>query len=83
VVTGFYRYVRNPMYVGVLAIILGQALLFADAGPLWLSAILWIAFHLFVIGYEEPALSHTFGDNYARFRDSVPRWLPRLRPWRP
>jgi len=83
VVTGFYRYVRNPMYVGVLSIILGQALLFAHAGLLWLSAIMLIAFHVFVIGYEEPTLSRTFGDDYARFRANVPRWLPRLRPWRP
>lgn len=83
VVKGFYRYVRNPMYVGVLSIILGQALLFAHAGLLWLSAIMLIAFHVFVIGYEEPTLSRTFGDDYARFRANVPRWLPRLRPWRP
>jgi len=82
VVSGFYRHVRNPMYVGVLAIVLGQALLFGVAGLLGYAAILWIAFHVFVLGYEEPALASAFGDDYARLRANVPRWIPRLRPWR-
>ena len=82
VVGGFYRHVRNPMYVGVLAAILGQALLFADARLLWLAAIVWLAFHIFVLAYEEPTLRGMFEDDYDRFCTNVPRWLPRLRPWR-
>ena len=56
VVTGLYRYVRNPMYVAVVAIVLGQAALFGDGRLLWYGALLWLAFHIFVVAYEEPTL---------------------------
>src|SRR5580693_2406201 len=56
VVTGLYRYVRNPIYVGVAAVIFGQALLFSDWRLLWYAALLWLFFHLFVLVYEEPTL---------------------------
>jgi protein-S-isoprenylcysteine O-methyltransferase Ste14 len=82
VVTGPYRHVRNPMYVAILAVVGGQALLLGDPRLLAWGAILWAAFHLFVIGYEEPALRRTFGAEYDAFRASVPRWIPRLRAWR-
>jgi len=82
VVTGLYRFVRNPMYVGVLAVILGQGLLLGDARVLRYGAAVWLAFFLFVIGYEEPTLRRTFGEEYERFCANVPRWIPRLRPWR-
>lgn len=82
VVTGFYRYVRNPMYVGVVTIILGQALILGSAALLTYAAILWLAFHLFVLGYEEPTLQSTFGAEYDTFRANVPRWLPRVTPWK-
>ena len=82
VVTGFYRYVRNPMYVGVVSVVLGQAVLFADARLLWYAAFVWLAFHLFVILYEEPTLRRAFEADYAPFFAHVPRWLPRLTPWR-
>jgi protein-S-isoprenylcysteine O-methyltransferase Ste14 len=82
VVSGLYRHVRNPMYVAVATLILGQALLFGDSRLLLYGAIVWLLFHIFVLGYEEPRLSRTFPDEYARFTAAVPRWLPRLRPWR-
>lgn len=82
VVSGLYRYVRNPMYVGVVAAILGQALLFASPQLLIYGAIIWAAFTAFVQGYEEPTLLETFGDEYETFRKNVPRWIPRLTPWR-
>jgi protein-S-isoprenylcysteine O-methyltransferase Ste14 len=82
VVTGLYRFVRNPMYVGVLAVILGQGVLLGDARVLRYGAVVWLAFFLFVIGYEEPTLRRTFGEEYERFCANVPRWIPRLRPWR-
>src|SRR5690349_3913531 len=67
VVSGLYRHVRNPMYVGVVAAVLGQALLLGDVRLVWYAAIVWIAFHLFVLLYEEPTLRVTFGDEYERF----------------
>lgn len=82
VVTGYYRHVRNPMYVAVLAVILGQALLFADLRLLAYGAAFWLACHLFVVFYEEPTLRRSFGADYDAFRANVPRWIPRLRPWR-
>jgi len=82
VVTGYYRYVRNPMYVAVLAIILGQALLFANLALAAYAVIVCAAFSAFVMAYEEPALKRQFGDEYVRYRANVPRWIPRLRPWR-
>lgn len=81
VVSGPYRHVRNPMYVAVLALVLGQALLFADARVAAWGGILWLAFHLFVVGYEEPTLRRSFGAEYEAFRANVPRWIPRRRAW--
>ena len=83
VVTGLYRYVRNPMYVAVIGIILGQALLFADWRLLIYATLFWLACHAFVVVYEEPTLRRTFGATYAAFCANVPRWIPRLSPWRP
>ena len=82
VVGGFYRHVRNPMYVGVVGIIIGQALLFSDIRLLAYAALAWLAFHAFILGYEEPTLRRQFGDEYVTFRKNVPRWLPRLSPWK-
>ncbi|HKA89296.1 MAG TPA: isoprenylcysteine carboxylmethyltransferase family protein [Haliangiales bacterium] len=83
VVTGFYRLVRNPMYVAVVSLILGQGLLFGDVTTLVYGAAVWLAFHLFVLTYEEPTLARTFGAEYDTFRAHVRRWIPRLTPWRP
>jgi protein-S-isoprenylcysteine O-methyltransferase Ste14 len=82
VVTGLYRYVRNPMYVAVTALIAGQGLLFGSVTVLEYSAIVWAGFFLFVVAYEEPALGEQFGDEYKRYRANVRRWLPRITPWR-
>jgi protein-S-isoprenylcysteine O-methyltransferase Ste14 len=82
VVTGLYRYVRNPMYVAVVAVILGQAILFADSRLITYGGLLWLAFHAFVLAYEEPVLAEKFGAQYEDFRANVPRWIPRLSPWR-
>jgi protein-S-isoprenylcysteine O-methyltransferase Ste14 len=60
----------------------------AGLGPWWISALLvhgaviWLMFHLFVIAYEEPTLRRSFGEDYEAFRTAVPRWIPRLTPWR-
>ena len=82
VVTGLYRYVRNPIYIAVVAVIFGQALLFGDWRLLWYGALLWLFFHIWVVMIEEPTLKQTFGTEYEDFRANVPRWIPRLTPWR-
>jgi protein-S-isoprenylcysteine O-methyltransferase Ste14 len=81
VVTGFYRYVRNPMYVGVAMIIAGHALVLGSAWVFAYGAMVVLAFNIFVRVYEEPTLRRQFGQEYAEFCAHVPRWLPRLRPW--
>jgi protein-S-isoprenylcysteine O-methyltransferase Ste14 len=81
VVSGFYRFVRNPMYVGVLIALAGEAVLFERRGLILYLAIVWLATHLFVCLYEEPTLTRRYGDEYLRFKQNVPRWLPRLKPW--
>jgi protein-S-isoprenylcysteine O-methyltransferase Ste14 len=82
VTSGLYRHVRNPMYVAVAALTIGQALLFGNARLLLYAGFVWLAFHLFVLLYEEPRMRRSFPDDYARYTAAVPRWLPRLRPWR-
>jgi len=81
IVTGLYRYVRNPMYVAVLSLIIGQGLLFGAAGILEYGLIVWVGFTLFVLGYEEPTLRARYGPEYETYCKNVPRWIPRLRPW--
>ncbi len=79
VATGPYRYVRNPMYLAVLLIIAAEALAFSLA-LLAYGALLWVAFHGFVLSYEERALAARFGSGYQEYKRRVPRWIPRLRP---
>jgi len=79
VAVGFYRYVRNPMYVGVLLILIGHFLWFKN---LWLIVYTVVAFlivHLFVTLYEEPTLKRKFGAGYEEYLRNVPRWIPRFR----
>jgi protein-S-isoprenylcysteine O-methyltransferase Ste14 len=82
VVRGFYRYVRNPMYVAVVSLILGQSLFFGDVRVCAYGLFRWLAMHIFVIIYEEPTLQKTFGAEYTAFRQHIPRWLPRFTPWK-
>jgi protein-S-isoprenylcysteine O-methyltransferase Ste14 len=82
VVTGWYRCVRNPMYVAVVSIIIGQALLFGNVHVLEYGAGAWLVTHFFVLAYEEPTMRATFGEEYQQFSKNVPRWIPRLTPWR-
>jgi len=77
VVAGLYRYVRNPQYVGVVLVIVGEALLTAAAVLFGYAGFLAVAYHLFVRYYEEPTLGRLFGEAYARYREAVPRWVPR------
>jgi protein-S-isoprenylcysteine O-methyltransferase Ste14 len=81
VVSGMFRYVRNPMYVAVLSLILGQALVFGSVRVFEYGFAVWAAFYLFVLVYEEPTLRKTYGAEYEQFCANVPRWIPHLRPW--
>src|SRR5499433_2657496 len=82
VVSGLFRYVRNPMYVAVVSLILGQGLFLGSVRVLLYGAAIWVGFYLFVLIYEEPTLLNTYGREYEEFRSNVPRWIPRLRPWK-
>ena len=82
VVSGVYRYTRNPMYVAVVSAIVGQALLFGSANLLAYAVLIWLLVSGFVLLYEEPVLRRKFGRSYDVYRGNVPRWWPRSKPWR-
>ena len=83
VITGLYTRTRNPMYVAVIGLIFGQALLFANAALIAYGITVFFVFFLFVYYYEEPTLRRSFGDEYEAYCNNVPRWRPRFTPWRP
>jgi protein-S-isoprenylcysteine O-methyltransferase Ste14 len=82
VASGPYRHVRNPMYLAVTAIVLGEVLLTGSRALLACWAAWFAAVNLFILGHEEPALSRQFGAEYQAYSTNVRRWLPRRRPWR-
>lgn len=77
IVAGLYRYVRNPMYVGVLLMLLAHFLWFGFWLLLGYAVFFFVAFHMFVINYEEPTLTKKFGKSYKAYLKQVPRWVPR------
>ena len=83
VVTGPYRYVRNPMYVGMGIAIAGFAIVFPHGAAVFLGemAAAFALVFVFIVVYEEPMLRHLFGDDYAEYCRNVRRWIPRLSPW--
>jgi protein-S-isoprenylcysteine O-methyltransferase Ste14 len=83
VVEGPYAHVRNPMISGVLAALLGEALLFGSAAIASWAAIFALINHVFFLVYEEPSVERRFGEAYRRYKQHVPRWIPRRAPWRP
>jgi len=78
VVSGFYRYVRNPMYLGVLTGIAGQVILFRSLPLVGYGVLLALGFHFFITRYEEPTLRKTYGSQYDDFCRRVPRWIPSI-----
>jgi len=78
VTTGFYRYVRNPIYVGALIILLGHFFWFKTIWILAYAGFAFLFFHLFVTLYEEPTLKKKFGAAYDKYCRSVPRWIPKI-----
>ena len=83
IVGGLYRHVRNPIYVALIAVILGQALLLGQPVLVPYAAAVLAAVASFVRWREEPVLARRFGTPYAEYRRAVPGWVPRLRPWHP
>ena len=79
VVRGLYRYLRNPMYVSVSAILLGEALAAWSRAMLIYWAVFFVTVNLFIIGHEEPFLRRRFGVSYVRYARRTGRWLPRFR----
>ena len=82
---GLYGYVRNPMYVGMGLVLVGEAILLASLS--WqivvYGAALFAIVNVFILLYEEPTLTRRFGEEYLNYRKNVQRWIPRLRPWEP
>jgi protein-S-isoprenylcysteine O-methyltransferase Ste14 len=81
VIGGDYRFVRNPMYLAVVASVLGQAMVFGSGALLLYGIAIWVITAAFVRWYEEPVLLARYGDEYERHRHAVRAWLPRLRPF--
>ena len=79
VVTGPYRYVRNPIYVGVLIIVMGYFLWFKTVWMVIYAVVAFLGIHLFVTLYEEPTLKKKFGAAYENYCKSVPRWIPKFK----
>jgi len=79
VAVGFYRYVRNPMYVAILAILIGHLPWFGYWNLLIYAIVVFIGFNTFVAYYEEPTLKRKFGASYEDYLKRVPRWIPRFR----
>ncbi len=78
VTQGAYRWMRNPMFVAVLLVVIGEAILFRSLLLAGYALLLWVAFHAFVVFVEEPSLHRKFGASYETYVHTVPRWLPRL-----
>jgi protein-S-isoprenylcysteine O-methyltransferase Ste14 len=83
VVVGLYRHARNPMYISVLTIVSGWALLAGSPLLFGYLIVLAVVFHLRVVTYEERVLSQQFPLEWAAYAANVPRWIPRSRPWSP
>lgn len=79
VVTALHRYVRNPMYIGVFGVLLGEAITFRSALLLGYAAFFCVPVQLFVVFYEEPTLRRQFGESYEQYRRTVPRWIPKFK----
>lgn len=81
VVVGLYRFVRNPMYIAVLTLVVGWSFAAGSRLVAWYGTLLAVAFHLRVICHEEPWLRRQFGTEWSAYSASVSRWLPRFSPW--
>lgn len=83
IVVGFYRHVRNPMILSLIIFLIGEALLFESYGIALLAAVNFVINTIYFIYSEEPGLKKRFGEEYIEYKQNVPRWIPRLKPWQP
>ena len=81
VIGGIFRFVRNPMYIAVVTILLGQSVLFESTTLLVYTVVVWATMAAFVRWYEEPVLATRYGQQYEQYRRNVRAWWPRLSPW--
>jgi len=81
VARGLYRYVRNPMYVGVTTVLAGELLVVRSIAMFRYVTGWLILVNIFVLAWEEPTLRRMFGEQYLEYKKAVPRWIPRTRPW--
>lgn len=83
VIQGPYRYLRNPMILGVIILLFGEAVVLSSYGIAILAGVFFILNTAYFVFFEEPSLEERFGEAYRRYKANVPRWLPRLKPWHP
>jgi len=83
IMTGIYGYVRNPMIMGVLIVLAGESVVFLSLNIFIWTIIFFILNNIFFLIYEEPDLKKRFGDEYREYKRNVPRWIPRIKPFRP
>jgi protein-S-isoprenylcysteine O-methyltransferase Ste14 len=83
VTASLYGYLRNPMILSVIAIEAGEALLFASYWLALIAVLFFVVNHVYFIFSEEPGLEKRFGQEYIEYKNNVPRWIPRLKPWHP
>jgi len=83
VVKSLYRYVRNPMILGVLIILLAESLLFSSTILLVWAMTFFLINHIYFVSKEEPDLIKRFGVEFTEYLQNVPRWLPRIKGWKP
>ena len=83
IVGGMYAYVRNPMILGVITVLLGESITFGSMSIFTWAALVFLINTVYFIFSEEPGLEKRFGDEYREYKRKVPRWIPRLRPWKP
>lgn len=76
VATGVYQFVRNPMYVACVSVLIGEAIFFESAALLIYAFVLFLIFHIWILIYEEPTLRENFGPSYEEYCREVSRWLP-------
>lgn len=83
IVAGLYQYVRNPMILSVLTIVIGEAVLFASSWVALLAGAFFVINTVYFIFSEQPGLEKRFGSEYTEYKKHVPMWVPRIKPWRP
>ncbi len=83
VIFGLYRYVRNPMILGVSLVLSGESILFRSYRIVVWLAVFFLTNHFYFLLFEEPGLEKRFGREYLEYKRNVPRWIPRFTPWNP